>query len=497
MNTHILSELLLYRYRYRVSHVLLAGLTLLLLVLYITTLPLGLSHAEEVSAVASSKLTLDQHFLQTVQSVDLPYHLIQKLSLQLFGLGSIGVRLPSMIFAAGSAFFLFLMLRRWLQENVAVVMGLIVATSSWFLVLGRSGTPEIMIVFWTTLLLYLATLISQETKHYLAWKALIVACLGLSFYTPLMIYVFLVAALTAVTQPHVRALLKYDEKLSFFLGLILFAAALVPLGWQAWHQPEVLRPLLALPSTWPEPTVFLHNMTMALEDLINPWHIQLTEHITPLVTLPVAALAGVGLVRVVRDIHSVRSHLALLWLAVLVPMLGLSGSANLAVLFVPVLLLGAIGVQVLFQYWYRLFPHNPYARIFGLLPLGVLIVSIVQLNYQAYFMALPYAPGIATTYDLDPLLLHGELNKLPRQPIVAVVPADQVALFQINHDQFKDLHVVAPAEFVAPTNGSVLIAETAIGGLSDAQRNTLSVTQQKLIVDDRAADALRFRLFTF
>lgn len=496
MNRKTLSELLLYRYRYAIGYLLLFVLTVGLLTLNITTLPPGLSQVEEASAVASNQITLDSTFLQTAQVVDLPYHLLQKASLHAFGLGTLGVRLPSVVFAALSAYFLFLTLRRWFQQNVAVVMGVIVAASSWFLNFGRIGTPEIMVVFDTTLILFLATLISQETKHYLAWKALIVACIGLSFYTPYMIYIFLAALIAAYTQPHLRSLMRYDEKISFFLGFILFAVILVPLGWQLWRTPSIVQTLLALPSTLPDPLHFVEDLLRALDKVIDPFHYSIGEGLAPLVPIPVGVLAGLGLVRVIRDYHSVRSNVLLLWLAVLMPVIGLS-PGTLTILFVPIILLCAIGVQSLFGYWYRLFPYNPYARIFGLLPLGVLMLSVLQFSYQRYFIALPYAASTVQVYDFDPLLLHGALASpnLRHQPVTLIVPPGQIGLYNINHDQFTNLTVLAPSA-LAPAPGSVtIVSENSFSQLSSAQLTALATTTPRLVVNDHKENALRFRIF--
>ena len=49
------------------------------------------------------------------------------------------------------------------------------------------------------------------------------------------------------------------------------------------------------------------------------------------------------------DYHSVRSYVLLLWLAVLMPVIGLNPT-QLNALFVPIALLGAIGLQALFRY---------------------------------------------------------------------------------------------------------------------------------------------------
>src|SRR6266550_4589961 len=444
------SELTLYRYRHLIGYTLLVLLTAGLLLLFITKIPPGLNAAEQTSILNSSQIVFDQNFLQTADMIDLPYHLLQRGSLELFGLSALGVRLPSLILGGLSVLFMLLILRRWLQENVAIAWGVLVATSTWFLMIGRSGTPEVMVIFWTSLILLLATLFSQQAKHYRVWKALSILCLGLSFYTPLMAYLFIASLIAAVVQPHLRYLLRYAEKTSLVLGALLLLGVLVPLGWHIWRDPIVVRELLAIPEKIPGPWMFFKDLLGAVSSLINPFKTSIGNAITPLLSIPVAALATVGLVRAFTDYHSVRSYVLILWIAVLIPVIGLNPS-HLNVLFVPIMLLGGIGIQALFRYWYDLFPRNPYARIFGLLPIGLLLASVIQFNYQRYFLAVPYAASTIKLYNSDPLLLHDTLaSKTYRdQRLTVVAPMGMKGLYQIDQAVARNLQVVTPAQFAA------------------------------------------------
>jgi 4-amino-4-deoxy-L-arabinose transferase-like glycosyltransferase len=480
-----------------IGYTLLVFATVGLLLLFVTKIPAGLSQAEETSALASSQITFDRNFLDHTHAVDLPYHLAQWASLKIFGLGAIGVRLPSLFFGALSMLFILLLLRRWLQENVAISWGIIVATSTWFLVLGRSGTPDVMVVFWTSLILLLATLVSQQSKAYQTWKALSIVAIGLSFYTPLMAYLFAASALAATFQPHLRYVIRYAEKTSISLGLLVFVAVLVPLGWNIWRDPTVIRELLAIPNAFPGPLQFFKDLWSAAATLIDPFKPTIGELITPLLNIPIVALATVGLIRTVMDYHSVRSYVLLLWLAVLMPVIGLNPT-HLSVVFVPLMLLGAIGMQSLFRYWYDLFPRNPYARIFGLLPILLLMVSVVSLSYQNYFNGMAYARSIVTQYNQDPILLHDTIDaKTYRdQRIVLITTPERKPLYQIDQAIAKNLTIVTPSNYVgAPTADNIIIDIGAEPQLTAAQLATLPAAPSQLLVTDRKDDALRFRVY--
>lgn len=492
-----ISELTLYRYRHLIGYGMLVLATVGLLLLFINKIPAGLSQAEEASALASSQIVFDQNFLNNTHTVDLPYHLSQWASLKVFGLGPIGVRLPSLIFGALSMLFILLLLRRWLQENVAITWGLVVTTTTWFLLLGRSGTPDIMVVFWTSLILLLATLVSQQSRGYQMWKGLAIVAIGLSFYTPLMAYLFAASALAAAFQPHLRYVIRYAEKTSISLGVLVFVAVLVPLGWNIWQNPSVIRDLLAIPDALPGPLLFFKDLWLAAGTLINPFGSGIGGFITPLMSIPLVALATLGLIRTVMDYHSVRSYVLLLWLAVLVPVIGLNPT-QLNVLFVPIMLLGAIGMQALFRYWYDLFPRNPYARFFGLLPIMLLIGSIVNLNYTRYFVGVSYAQSSVELYNTEPFMLYETLSsKTYRdQRVVVITSKERKPLYDINKAVAKNLEVVTPAEFAgAPTANNVILDVRAESQLSAAQRATLPPTVARLLVNDHKDDALRFRIF--
>jgi len=491
------TELTLYRYRHLIGYSFLVLMTIGLLLLFITKIPAGLTSAEESSALASSQLVFDKDFLNHTNTIDLPYHLAQWGSLKLFGLSALGVRLPSLILGALSMLFILLILRRWLQDNVAIAWGVMVATSTWFLLLGRSGTPEVMVVFWTSLTLLLMTLVSQQSKGYQAWKALSLVSIGLSFYTPLMAYLFAASALAAMVQPHLRYVIRYAEKTSISLGVLLFAAILIPLGWHIWRDPGIIRELLAIPHDLPGPLVFFKDLWSAASSLINPFKLNLGAAITPLLTLPTVALATIGLILTIMDFHSVRSYVLLLWLAVLLPVVGINPT-HLNVLFVPIMLLGAIGMQSLFRYWYDLFPRNPYARVFGLLPLLLLIASVVNLNYQRYFTGVPYARAAVQQFNSDALILHDTLTTKTYRDrrIVLVTSPERKALYQIDTAIAKNLQVVTAAEFVpSPDVRDIIIDSNAAPQLAASQTANLSASP-RLLVNDRKDDALRFRIYT-
>ena len=90
-----ISKLFLYRYRFIIGYTIL-GLAFALLLI---TLPLvaqkGLSQAEIESATSSYYLGKDG--ILNGDLVDLPYRVLQKLSIMVFGLSNYAIKLPSIL----------------------------------------------------------------------------------------------------------------------------------------------------------------------------------------------------------------------------------------------------------------------------------------------------------------------------------------------------------------------------------------------------------------
>ena len=508
MKLRPLSELFLYRYRYILGYSLLIVVAVILLVLNVGTLPAGLSAGEKASVLHSSSIDLSfrpetiaqdaWRFLQTTDTVNLPYHLMQKASLAFFGLSPFGVRLPSILIAGATAFLLFILFRRLLLPSAAGVMGVLVATSSWFLSTGRLGTPDIMIIFWAALIFLLATLVSQEVRHHHTWKALGIVAVGLSLYTPYTAYFYVAILVAAFTQPHLRYVLRYTGQASITAGIFLALLILAPQGLHIWRDPSVALELVAA-THLPGPVEFLKEFVSAISNLINPFNVGFQQSPLPLIGIPTACFALIGLVQLIREWHSVRSHVLLVWAAILVPLIGLDSTRSLVALFVPVMLFCAIGTQSLFKYWYTLFPRNPYARIFGLIPLALLMLTIVQFNYQRYFLALPFASSTTTLYDQDAFILDKTISTKPHrdQRVLLIAPADQVTLYTVGQNTTKNLTVVPASQFTTTNNAAhIIVAESEFARLTPAQSSLLPTAKTELLVNDRKENSLRFRIYS-
>jgi hypothetical protein len=488
MNIRPISEWTLYKYRFFVAYGSLTLLVVLLLALYPNHMPPGLSQGEQQSVVNASSISFTQLPIAS-QVVNLPYHILQKLSVELLGVTPFGVRLPSLVFAGLTALSLAFIIRRWFKANVAVVAITLIATSSWFLSLGRLGTPDIMIPFWTGALILSATYVSQQTRHWHGWKAIFGLSAALALYTPYMAYLFIATLIAALAQPHLRYLIRQSSKVGLTIGVFFFILLLAPLGWGIYKDPVIIRDIFAVPAAIPEPLQFGKDLLQALSNLANPFNISTSQLITPLLSVASAALLAIGGMRLFGDFHSVRAYVLLIWLALLIPIIGFN-PGNLTVLFVPAMLVMTIGLNLVMRYWYKLFPLNPYARVFGLVPLFILIFAITQFNYQRYVYSMLYSPQVGQVFSSDAFLAQKQADAMPANSPLTIVVADKDQdLYRIIAHRRANT-TVAAAEPNSARPGAFLVAESETPKLV-----SLPVPISKLIVNDRKDDGLRFRFY--
>jgi 4-amino-4-deoxy-L-arabinose transferase-like glycosyltransferase len=464
-------------------------LAALLLALYPREVPPGLSIAEQQSIVTSHAISFSQ-LPAPQQVVNLPFHALQKLSTDFLGLTPFGVRLPSLIFAALTVLALATIIKRWFKTNVAIVSTVIILTSTWFLSLARLGTPDIMIPFWTATLILCATYVSQQTKRWHLWKALFGLSAALSLYTPYMAYLFAATLIASIAQPHLRYLIRQSSKVGLTIGVFFFIMLMAPLGWGIYKDPGLIRDILAIPAQLPEPLKFGADLLQALSNLANPFNTTVSQTIMPLLSITTLCLVAAGGFRLLGDFHSVRAYVLLIWLALLIPIIGFN-PGNLTVLIVPCMLVMAIGLNLIVRYWYRLFPYNPYARIFGLVPLFILIFTVMQFNYQRYVLTMLYSPDVSKVFSDDAFLVQAEADKLPaNSPLTIVASAQDQALYQVIASRRPNT-ALQLGSAVPNRPGAYIVAVDQIGPFAVQK----PAAPSHLVVNDRKENGLRFRFY--
>lgn len=399
-----LSRVFLYRYRFFIGYIIL-GLAYITLVFGLPTLsPSGLSDLERSSTVASYNL----HFSSITSGdlVDLPYHILQKICILIFGFSTYTIKLPSILIGLGLGFLIILLLNRWFKSNVALLASISTILSTPFLYLAGSGTPLIMLVFWPTLLLWLGSKIQGEKSPNPIACFFFSLALLLSIYTPHLIYLVIFIIVFAFLNPHLRFTIKTLPRLPLIVVSILLAA-----GLSVWVTNLVSSPTVAM-------SLFLAK-NFSISDFFENLKLGLTPffslsspiegvYLSPMFGLASIFLALTGLFSTRRGFLASRNAIATCFIVFALVLSGLDSDSAL-LLILPFAILTAHGLRYLLEKWYGLFPENPYARVFAVFPLSLLLAMIIFPSLNHYVYGYRYTSAVATNFSSDLDLIRKSL----------------------------------------------------------------------------------------
>ena len=444
MKKIIISKLFLYRYKFIIGYVVLGLAFILLLFLLPLFSQFGLSEAEMESATSSYYL----NFNQPVNSdlVDLPYRILQKLSIGIFGLTPYAIKLPSVLVGLLLGLLLILLLNRWFKSNVSLLASCLVVLSTPFLFLAGSGTPLIMLVFWPTLLLWLGSKIQGENRPKPMYSFLFALALLLAIFTPYMLYFAIFCTIFVFCQPHLRFVVKSLPKLPLTIVGIFIVAGISALVINIINHPDVIMELLFTKNF--DISKFFGNIGSGLTPVFL-WNGSLENvFLTPLMSLPALALALIGLFSTTKGFFASRNSIASLLLVFTLIVTGFNPSA--VVFFIlPCAILMAHGLKYLLEKWYGLFPENPYARVAALVPLFILFATILIPSLLQYVYGYRYNPSIANEFRYDLSVIRKNLSN------ETLLVSDHYEFYKILEDS-TELTVVNELGDNHPTNLAVL-----------------------------------------
>lgn len=430
MGKHV-TDFFLYRWRYVIGYSLIGLVIVGLLVVAGLFAPGGLSDAETKSVVASNSITFSLDSFDPIAIVNLPYHLLQKGSIALFGLSDLSIKLPSLILGLFSAFGMIILLRMWFRRNVAVITSILVITTGQFLFIAQSGTPSITYVFFSIWLLVAALMISRRKQWSGVWKMVLFGLAALSLYTPLSLYILIALTSAIALHPHLRYLVRQLSKTKLALAGLGSLILLIPLGYGLWRDPSIGLALLGIPNAWPDLWANIIQLVRQYLDFITP---SSGAIMTPLFGLGSMILIVLGILNLATTKYTARSYIITAWVVLLLPAL-LINPDIIGVTFLPIVLLMAMGIATLLRNWYQLFPQNPYARLAGLLPLTVLIGGMVFSGVDRYSYGYMYDPLTANHFSHDLRLVNKQLDEKDKATLV--VTESEVAFYRVvaqHHD---------------------------------------------------------------
>ena len=405
MKKIVISKLFLYRYRFIIGYVILGAAFIAMLFLLPIFAQNGLSEAEMNSATSSFNLKMDAPISGDL--IDLPYRVLQKLSIMFIGLTPYAIKLPSMVIGLFLGLLLILLLNRWFKSNVSLLASILVVLSTPFLFLAGSGTPLIMIVFWPTLLLWLGSKIQGEKRPKPSYCFLFAIAMLFSVFTPYMVYFALFCVLFVFLQPHLRFVLRSLPKLPLIITGIVIVGGAVALIMNVINHPDTLMELLfAKDYNFGD---FFNNIGTGLAPVFSWRGTVESTFLAPLISLPMFALALVGLFSTTKGFFASRNSIASLLTVFGLIITGFNPSV-VVFLILPLSILTAHGLKYILEKWYGLFPENPYARIAAAIPLSLLFGIMIVPALLQYFYGYHYNPGVVAEFNYDLPIIRENLD---------------------------------------------------------------------------------------
>jgi hypothetical protein len=399
-------QFFLYRHRLGIGYVLLAFIFFALLSFLPTVAPGGISQGEMNSAIASSEL--DRSFAAKGNIVDLPYHIVQKASLHFFGLNMFSIKLPSIIIAVMAGFFIILLLNRWFKNDVAIIGSILTALSTAFLFLAGNGTPLIMYVFWLALLLWLGSkIVGNDRVHPFLVISFFIS-LGLSAYTPHMLYVTFAIAFAGIIHPHLRFALKQLTFCQLVLSFGIYILIIAPIIIGSIAKIDNVQALLLMPKF--SVGAFVQNISNAFAPFFSFSLVYDSIFLAPLFGLATVTLVIIGILASVGKMYMSRNSVVSLLAIYAIFLSGLNGDVAITVI-IPIAILTAAGFESIVDKWYSLFPENPYAHLFGIVPMVVIIAMIVGSGLSHFVYGYHYAPRVANNFNNDLTIITDNVNK--------------------------------------------------------------------------------------
>lgn len=399
-------QFFLYRHRIGLGYVVLAFIFFALLSFLPTVAPGGISQGEMDSAIASSEL--NRHFIADGDIINLPYHIIQKVSLHFLGLNLFAIKLPSIIIAVMAGFFIILLLNRWFKNDVAIIGSALTTLSTAFLFLAGNGTPLIMYVFWLALILWLGSkIVGNDRVHPLLVISFFLS-LALSAYTPHLLYVAFAIAAAGIIHPHLRFALKQLTFPQLVLSFGIFILAISPLVIGCILKAENIQTLLFTPKF--SIGAVVQNVSNAFAPFFSFSLVYDSIFLAPLFGLATVTLVIIGILASVGKMYMSRNSVVSLLAIYAIFLSGLNGDVAITVI-IPIAILTAAGFESIVDKWYSLFPENPYAHLFGIVPMVVIIAMIVGSGLSHFVYGYHYAPRVANNFNNDLTIITNNVNK--------------------------------------------------------------------------------------
>lgn len=424
----------LYKNRHIIGFFVTAVILYFFIVFGFARTPIGLSLAEMDSAILSAGFSFPDSI------INLPYNFLQWLSVNFLGLSTFALRLPSVVLALLTSGLIIAAIKNFTRSNVAIVTGLIMSCSVFFLNFARSGTPEIMGIFLMALAVFAISQVIRKRPMQTLWLVLLAVAVTLGIYMPGGVVFLLVLLAVAFISPKSRAILFSLKPWQIIIAIIAGIAALVPLVLSVVANPDLLLVALGVSGFQFSPMDILSN----LQIIFSPFGHEFGGLATPILSFGEIALAILGIVKLIRDGKSARTAFTLSIASVAI-LIAIFSPEKAYLMFVPWVFLIAFGVAFIIDHWYKLFPLNPYARVLGMIPIGVFLAAIMIVGRNAYTEANYYNAKVIDERNVVFEKTREQINSLSAHQVNLVVPEEEVEFYGLFEKSYPSVVVTEKA----------------------------------------------------
>lgn len=357
----------------------------------LTNFKLSPLESETIASASSLRAILDN-------SLYLPLKLMTYL-LSFIPMDVVFLRLASSFVGAITAIYFYVILRKLHTQRVTALAITLFVTSSWFLQSARVITPVISSLYSVTALIFLSLWLphARHKKLDFVFATSVAASL---VYTP---GFFLLLLLLVITKPKkFTAILKTVPKSLVVMCAVLFVIMVAPLAYSLFFGTLPMRTYLGIPLIM-EPIEWLKRLLIIPAYLFARGPLQPVFNVgrLPVLDIFTTILAVLGTYSYFYQRRLSRTGLLAVLTIFACVMIALNGPLWLPLLMPIVYILMAMGIAVLLQKWFTVFPRNPLARIVGVTILCLSLATVSFYHLQRYFVVWPNTTATQITFDQD------------------------------------------------------------------------------------------------
>jgi len=308
------------------------------------------------------------------------------------------LRITSVFFALLTLLCVRYLLEYWLDKKIATIGTLVMATSFWFISLGRIGAPFIMPAFWFCTLLSLMAF-RQYTKKIRITSLLIVLSIILGLYTPIFPIMIFIVGIISVKKWGFKISIQKAPKLLSTLALI----SLAPLFYSFIKNIGNLKELLGLSGFSYNPIAYAETAMRYISQILFRGSIDASINLGRLPLLDIfqifmLALGAIALIQMNKTHKKYILAVPPVLFILLISPFGFMQS-KLSVIITPIFIIIAYGIDDFIKLWLKGFPRNPIGRLAGIILCSLIISMSGYYNVNRYFVAWAKNPEVKASHN--------------------------------------------------------------------------------------------------